>query len=57
VGGVPALVEAAEQLPGFEPGADYVAVSIPHSLAGAGLVPVVLAVDGFTANVVMIDIR
>jgi uncharacterized protein (TIGR03437 family) len=57
VGGVPALVEAAEQLPGFEPGADYVAVSIPHSLAGAGLVPVVLTVDGFTANVVMIDIR
>jgi len=31
---------------------DYVSVIIPHSLKGAGEVPVVLTVHGFTANVV-----
>jgi len=57
VGGVFAKVEAAERLHHADPGADYVSVEIPHSLAGAGEVPVVVTVDGFTANVVSIDIK
>jgi uncharacterized protein (TIGR03437 family) len=57
VGGVVAPVETAAKLPGADPGIDYVVVKIPHSLAGAGEVPVVLTVDGFTANVVTIDIK
>ncbi|MGA7416286.1 MAG: hypothetical protein WBW33_37800 [Bryobacteraceae bacterium] len=36
---------------------DLVSVIIPHSLKGAGEVPVVLTVDGFTANVVSINIK
>ncbi len=56
VGGVPAKVEAAAKLDS-DPGMDYVTVTIPHSLKGAGEVPVVLTVDGFTANVVVINIK
>jgi uncharacterized protein (TIGR03437 family) len=57
VGGVPARVEAAGKSQGSDPGFDTVAVIIPHSLKGAGEVPVVLTVDGFTANVVTINIK
>jgi uncharacterized protein (TIGR03437 family) len=57
VGGVPAHVEAAAKSPNSDPGMDYVSVIIPHSLKGAGEVPVVVTVDGFTANVVMINIK
>jgi uncharacterized protein (TIGR03437 family) len=57
VGGVVSPVEAAAKLPNSDPGMDYVTVKIPHSLAGAGEVPVVLTIDGFTANVVTINIK
>ncbi len=57
VGGKPAHVEHAGKLPNSDPGMDLVTVTIPHSLAGAGEVPVVLTVDGFTANVVTISIQ
>jgi uncharacterized protein (TIGR03437 family) len=57
VGGVPAKVEAAARMPNSDPGMDYVSVLIPHSLKGAGGVPVVVMVDGFTANVVTISIK
>ncbi len=57
IGGVPAHVEAAAKLPNSDPGMDYVSVIIPHSLKGAGEVPVVVTVDGFTANVVVINIK
>jgi uncharacterized protein (TIGR03437 family) len=57
IGGVFSKVEAAGKIPGADHGQDYVSVKIPHSLAGAGEVPVVMTVDGFTANVVMIDIK
>jgi uncharacterized protein (TIGR03437 family) len=39
------------------PGLDQVNVVIPRSLAGAGEVPVILTVDGQTANVVTINIQ
>jgi uncharacterized protein (TIGR03437 family) len=57
IGGVPARVEHAGKLPNSDPGMDYVTIKIPHALAGAGEVPVVLTVDGFTANVVTISIQ
>lgn len=38
------------------PGLDQVNVIIPRSLAGAGEVPVVLTIDGQTANAVTIDV-
>ncbi len=38
-------------------GLDQVNVYVPRSLAGAGEVPVVLTVDGITANVVTINIK
>ena len=38
-------------------GLDQVNIVVPSSLAGAGEVPVVLTVDGVTANVVTIDIK
>jgi uncharacterized protein (TIGR03437 family) len=38
-------------------GLDQVDVVIPGSLAGAGEVPVVLTVDGQTANVVTVNIK
>lgn len=57
VGGDFAQVDAATALPGGTAGTDHVEVQIPHSLAGAGVVPVVLTVDGFTADVVTIGIQ
>jgi uncharacterized protein (TIGR03437 family) len=57
VGGIPVRVKAATKLPDSDPGNDYVSVIIPHSLKGAGEVPVVITVDGFTANVVTINIK
>lgn len=39
------------------PGLDQVNVVVPTSLAGAGEVPVVLTVDGQTANVVTVNIK
>jgi uncharacterized protein (TIGR03437 family) len=39
------------------PGLDQVNVIVPRSLAGAGEVPVILTVDGQTANVVTINIK
>jgi uncharacterized protein (TIGR03437 family) len=38
-------------------GLDQVNVYVPRSLAGAGEVPVILTVDGITANVVTINIK
>ena len=57
VGGVPAHVEAAAKSPGVDPGMDYISVIIPHSLKGRGEVPVVVTVDGFTANVATINLK
>jgi len=42
---------------GQYPGKDQVTVSLPHELAGAGLVRVELAVDGRPANTVALPIR
>jgi uncharacterized protein (TIGR03437 family) len=56
IGGVPAQVAYAGGQ-GFFPGLDQINVFVPRSLAGAGEVPVVLTVDGVTANVVTINIR
>jgi uncharacterized protein (TIGR03437 family) len=39
------------------PGLDQVNVMVPTSLAGAGEVPVVLTVDGQTANVVTVNVK
>ncbi len=57
IAGIPAPVEEAGTRPNADPGMDFVTVKIPHSLAAAGEVPVVLTVDGFTANVVMIRVK
>ena len=57
VGGVPGRVEAATKLPNADPGMDYISVIIPHTLKGSGEVPVVVTVDGFTANVVTINLK
>jgi uncharacterized protein (TIGR03437 family) len=56
VGGVPATVAYAGPQPQFD-GLDQVNVYAPRSLAGAGEVPVVLTVDGVTANVVTVNIK
>jgi uncharacterized protein (TIGR03437 family) len=39
------------------PGLDQINLYVPRSLAGAGEVPVVLTVDGVTANVVTVNVR
>jgi uncharacterized protein (TIGR03437 family) len=39
------------------PALDQMNVIVPHSLAGAGEVPIVLTVDGETANVVTISLK
>jgi uncharacterized protein (TIGR03437 family) len=57
VGGVLVHVEAAGRVAGAGPGMDYVTLKIPRSLAGAGLVPVTLTVEGFTSNAVSINIQ
>ena len=56
IGGVPAAVAYAGSQPQF-PGLDQVNLYVPRSLAGAGEVPVVLTVDGITANAVTVNIR
>jgi uncharacterized protein (TIGR03437 family) len=56
IGGAPATVAYAGPQSQY-PGLDQVNVYVPRSLAGAGEVPVVLTVDGVTANVVTINIQ
>jgi uncharacterized protein (TIGR03437 family) len=56
IGGVNATVAYAGTQTQF-PGLDQVNLYVPKSLAGAGEVPVVLTVDGVTANVVTISIQ
>jgi uncharacterized protein (TIGR03437 family) len=57
IGGVSIPVQAADALPGA-PGIDQVrAGPIPRSLAGRGNVPVILTVDGSTANTVEVLLR
>jgi uncharacterized protein (TIGR03437 family) len=56
IGGIPATVAYAGPQPQYA-GLDQVNVYVPRSLAGAGEVPVVLTVDGVTANVVTVDIK
>jgi len=56
IGGAPAQVLYAGGQSQFD-GLDQVNIIVPSSLAGAGEVPVVLTVDGVTANVVMISIK
>ncbi len=56
VGGMPVPVQYLGAVAG-NPGLDQVNLIIPASLAGAGESPVVLTVDGQTANVVTLNIR
>jgi uncharacterized protein (TIGR03437 family) len=56
IGGVPATVAYAGPQPQFN-GLDQVNVNVPRSLAGAGEVPVILTVDGVTANVVIVNVK
>jgi uncharacterized protein (TIGR03437 family) len=56
IGGAPAQVVYAGAQPTYD-GFDQVNLFIPHSLAGAGEVPLVLTVDGVNANVVTINIK
>lgn len=56
VGGVLAQVTYAGAQPQYD-GLDQVDVFIPSSLAGAGVVPIVLSIDGVTANVVTVQIK
>ena len=56
IGGVPATVAYAGSQMQYD-GLDQVNLYVPRSLAGAGEVPVVLTVDGITANVVTVNIK
>lgn len=56
IGGVPAAVAYAGPQNQFA-GLDQINLYVPRSLAGAGEVPVVLTVDGVTANVVTVNVR
>jgi uncharacterized protein (TIGR03437 family) len=56
VGGSRATLLYAGAQPQY-PGLDQVNLVIPRSLAGAGEVPIVLTVDGQTANVVTINVK
>jgi uncharacterized protein (TIGR03437 family) len=56
IGGVNATVAYAGAQSQY-PGLDQVNVYVPRALAGAGEVPVVLTVDGVTANVVTISVQ
>jgi uncharacterized protein (TIGR03437 family) len=56
IGGVPAAV-AYLGVQSQYPALDQMNVIVPHSLAGAGEVPIVLTVDGETANVVTISLK
>jgi uncharacterized protein (TIGR03437 family) len=56
IGGIPATVAYAGAQPQYA-GLDQVNVYVPRSLASTGEVPVVLTVDGVTANVVTVNIK
>jgi len=56
IGGVPATVAYAGPQAQFN-GLDQVNLYVPRSLAGAGEVPVILTVDGVTANVVTLNVK
>lgn len=56
IGGVPAQVAYAGANVAYS-GFDQVNVVVPRALAGAGNVPVILTVDGVTANVVTINVK
>jgi uncharacterized protein (TIGR03437 family) len=56
VGAMPAALLYVGAQPQY-PGLDQVNLEIPRSLAGAGEVPVVLTVDGQTANVVTVSLK
>jgi uncharacterized protein (TIGR03437 family) len=56
IGGVPATVAYAGANSAYS-GFDQINVTVPKSLAGAGNIPVVITIDGVTANVVTIDIQ
>ena len=56
IGGVNAAVAYAGVQSQY-PGLDQVNVYVPRALAGAGEIPVVLTVDGVTANVVTISVQ
>ncbi len=56
IGGVNALVSYAGNQGQF-PGVDQINVQIPRTLAGRGVVDVVLRVEGSAANTVRIAIR
>jgi uncharacterized protein (TIGR03437 family) len=56
VGGARASLLYAGAQPQY-PGLDQVNLVIPRSLAGAGEVPVVLTIDGQTANVVTVNVK
>ena len=56
IGGVPAAVAYAGPQTQFN-GLDQVNLYVPRSLAGAGKVPVILTVDGVTANVVIVNVK
>lgn len=56
IGALPVPVQFAGPSPEF-PGLDQLNVSLPESLAGAGLVDIVVRVDGREANVLRIQIR
>lgn len=56
IGGVSAQV-AYMGAPGQSPALDQVNLLVPHSLAGAGEVPIILTVDGQTANAVTVSLK
>ena len=56
IGGVPAAVAYAGPQVQFN-GLDQVNLYVPRNLAGAGEVPVILTVDGVTANVVIVNVK
>jgi uncharacterized protein (TIGR03437 family) len=56
VGGARATILYAGAQPQY-PGLDQVNLVIPRSLAGAGEIPVVLTIDGQTANAVSINLK
>ncbi len=56
VGGMAAALLYIGAQPQY-PGLDQVNLVVPHALAGAGEVPVVLTVDGQTANVVNVSLK
>jgi uncharacterized protein (TIGR03437 family) len=56
VGGVRASLLYVGAQPQY-PGLDQVNLVVPRALAGGGEVPVVITVDGQTANVVTVNVK